>query len=319
MTASDLAIECVGLRKVYLSGFLRRPFVGLEGLDLAVPRGEIFGFVGPNGAGKTTTIKILMGLQSATAGRATLLGVDCTLPRSKERVGFMPERPYFYEHLTAREFLRFYGQLFDLDDATLRRRIPQLLERVRLAEFADVPLRSFSKGMLQRAGLAQALINDPALLVLDEPMSGLDPMGRMLIRDIIFEEREAGRTVFFSSHILADVELICDRVAILARGRLRGLGTVQELVGATVAHVDCAFRVPGPLDLPGETFRREGEVVQVRLPPDRVDEAIDRVRAAGGSVLQVTPGRRSLEEVLVELVGDEARAPADPRRMGVLA
>jgi ABC-2 type transport system ATP-binding protein len=313
----DTAISCKGLRKVYLSGFLRRKFVGLHGLDLDVHRGEIFGFIGPNGAGKTTTIKILMGLQSATAGEATLLGIDHRDPESKRKVGFLPERPYFYEHLTAREFLRFYGQLFDLRGAELSRRIERLLERVKLERHADVPLREFSKGMLQRAGLAQALINDPELVVLDEPMSGLDPTGRMLVRDIIFDERRQGRTVFFSSHVLADVQLICDRVGIIVGGELRGAGTVHELVGRRVEHVDCAFRVDEAVALPGERIRVQDGVVQQRLAPEEVDGAVDAVRAAGGDVLEVQPLRPTLEEILVDEI--ERQKPTDPKRMGVLA
>ncbi|MCB9760422.1 MAG: ABC transporter ATP-binding protein [Alphaproteobacteria bacterium] len=311
-------IRCRGLGKVYRSGFFRIPYTGLESLDLDVYRGEVFGFIGPNGAGKTTTIKILMGLQSATSGTASLLGVDHREPRSKERVGFLPERPYFYQHLTAREFLHFYGALFDIPKAVRVQRIGALLERVQLDRFADVPLGSYSKGMLQRAGVAQALINDPELVVMDEPMSGLDPMGRMLIRDIIFEERDAGRTVFFSSHILADVELICDRVAILVNGRLRGCGTMAELVGDRVRHVDIAFRLATepPADLPGEALRREGEAVIQRVAPDQVDLALDRIRAAGGSVLSVQQAKEQLEDVLLDEV--ERAAPVDRKRLGVL-
>jgi len=293
------AIETRGLRKVYRSGFFRIPFVGLEGLDLQVERGEIFGFIGPNGAGKTTTIKILMGLQSATGGDATLLGVDHRDPESKRRVGFMPERPYFYQHLTAREFLRFYGQLFDLKNPLLAQRVESLLERVKLTRFADVPLRAYSKGMLQRAGIAQALINDPELVVLDEPMSGLDPLGRKLIRDIIFEERRAGRTVFFSSHVLADVQLICDRVGIIVQGKLRGAGTVAEMVGHRVDTVDCAFRGDPGVALPGERLRVDGDRVQQRGAPDEVDVAVDAVRAAGGAVIEILPHRATLERVLL--------------------
>ena len=174
-----------------------RPHVGLEGLDLQVERGEIFGFIGPNGAGKTTTIKILMGLHRATSGTATLFGIDHRDPASRARVGFLPERPYFYQHLTARELLQFYGQLMELPSERLKRRSASLLERVDLVRFADVPLRSYSKGMLQRVGLCQTLLHEPELIVLDEPMSGLDPLGRALVRDLILEERERGCTVFF--------------------------------------------------------------------------------------------------------------------------
>ncbi len=307
---SSTAIECTGLGKVYRSGFFRIPFVGVRSLDLRVERGETFGFIGPNGAGKTSTIKCLMGLQSATSGEATILGVDHRDPESKRKVGFLPERPYFYEHLTAWEFLDFYGTLFEVPKALRHKRMEELLERVQLSRFRDVPLRTFSKGMLQRAGVAQALINEPDLVVMDEPMSGLDPMGRALIRDILFEEREKGRTVFFSSHILADVEAICDRVAIIVGGELRGCGTVDELVGHQTQYVDIGFSGACPPEL---SAHRLG---LVRAQPDQVDATIDRLRTAGCSIVRVTPVRKHLEEVLLDEVDRNARV--DTRRLGVL-
>ena len=291
-----------GLRKVYQSGFFRIPFVGLDSLDLAVHPGEIFGFVGPNGAGKTTTIKILVGLQGATTGDVQLFGLPHTDTRAKRQLGFLPERPYFYEHLTARELLTFYGQLFDLAGPTLAHRVEALLERVDLTAFADAPLRTYSKGMLQRAGIAQALVNSPRLLVLDEPMSGLDPLGRMLVKDILLEEKAKGTTVFLSSHVLGDVELLADRVGLLIQGRLQGCGTVEELVGTSTHHVDCAFRLAGPVDLPGTEISREGGLVQVRLSPEQVNEALDRVRASGGKVIQVLPARSTLEDLVAREV-----------------
>jgi ABC-2 type transport system ATP-binding protein len=307
----SLAIECKGLQKIYRSGFLRIPYVGLKSLDLKVEKGEIFGFIGPNGAGKTTAMKTLMGLQRATAGEAFILGIDHRDPESKRKVGFLPERPYFYQYLTAFEFLDFYGTLFELPKELRHDRIHQLLERVHLTRFADVPLRTFSKGMLQRAGVAQALINDPELVIMDEPMSGLDPMGRALIRDILFEERENGRTVFFSSHILADVEAICDRVAILLDGELHGCGTVDELVGSQTQHVDVVFEGDCPDGL--KPHRRQ----QLRLPPDGVDAALDALRAAGCSIVRVTPVRMHLEEVFVDAAA--RRKKVDAKRLGVLA
>ena len=232
----SLAMEAKGLGKVYRSGFFMTRIEALSGLDLAVEPGEIFGFVGPNGAGKTTTIKIFAGLQRATAGEARIFGVSCNDPRSRRRLGFLPERPYFYQHLSAREALRFYGELCELETAVNRRRSEELLERVDLVRFADVPLRKYSKGMLQRVGLCQALLHDPELVILDEPMSGLDPMGRALVAQLIREEQERGRTVFFSSHILHDVQTLCDRVAVLVGGELRAMGPISELLpeGATL-------------------------------------------------------------------------------------
>ncbi len=307
-------IHTEGLGKVYRSGFLRLPFTGLEGLSLTVPAGTAFGFVGPNGAGKTTAIKILMGIQRQTSGRAFIHGLPIEDPLCRRRVGFVPERPYFYEHLTAAEFLDFYGRLCEVPVPERSRRATRLLERVNLARFANVQLGSFSKGMLQRAGLAQALMGDPDLLVLDEPMSGLDPLGRVLVRDIILEERREGKTVFFSSHILSDIEAICDRVAILVLGKLRGQGTLPELIGQSVQLVDCIFEIG--VDLPGP-WLREGSRLRAQVPPDDVGPLIDRVRAAGGSVTSIVPQVRSLEDLLLSEV--ERAAPADARRLGVLA
>ncbi len=292
-----------GLRKVYRSGFFRIPFVGLDSLDLEVNPGEIFGFVGPNGAGKTTTMKILVGLQNATAGDVELFGLPHRDIRAKRDLGFLPERPYFYQHLSARELLTFYGELFDLSGNVLVERVESLLERVDLASFAEAPLGTFSKGMLQRAGIAQALINQPRLLILDEPMSGLDPVGRMLVKDILLEERARGTTVFLSSHVLGDVELLADRVGLLIKGRLHGCGTVKELLGATThQHVDCAFRLKGAIDLPGAEISRDGDLVQVRLSPEQVNETVDRVRASGGQVIQVLPTRSTLEDLVAREV-----------------
>lgn len=309
MSQPALRFEKMG--KVYRSGFWRIPFTGLSDLDLEVPEGTSFGFIGPNGAGKTTTIKCLMSLQRHTSGRAWIHGVEVPDPASRARVGFLPERPYFYEHLTAAEFLDFYAHLSDVPSGERAGRITRLLERVDLARFRDVPLGKFSKGMLQRAGLAQALIADPSLLVLDEPMSGLDPLGRVLVRDIILEERRAGRTVFFSSHVLGDVEAICDRVAIVVGGRLRGQGTVPELLGSTVADVEVVSQGVDATGAPGA-----GRLAR-KLPPDQVDAWIDTVRANGGSILAITPSQRTLEQVLLDEV--ERARPVDTKRLGVLA
>ena len=312
-----LAIQTRGLQKIYRSGFFRIPYTGLEGLDLDVRPGESFGFIGPNGAGKTTAIKILMGLQSATAGTASILGQPHTDPESRRKVGFLPERPYFYQYLTAREFLRFYGSLFDLGGKALDTRIGELLERVGLDRFADVKLGSFSKGMLQRAGVAQALINDPELVVMDEPMSGLDPMGRALIRDLILEERNAGRTVFFSSHILADVEIICDRIAIVVKGKLRGCGTVDELMGNRIKHVDVTYRGGRLEGTPGSLVRDEGDRVLIRVDDSELQSTLDQLRGAGRTIRSVEQVRMHLEDLFLDEV--ERAEKVDAKRLGVLA
>lgn len=309
------AIRAERLAKTYRSGFLRTPFQGLQALDIEVPKGVAFGFVGPNGAGKTTTIKMLVGLQRQTAGNAWIDGVPIADPRSRRSVGFLPERPYFYEHLTAQEFMDFYARLSDVPAADRKPRIARLLERVGLDRFRDVRLGKFSKGMLQRAGLAQALVADPDLVILDEPMSGLDPLGRILVRDVILEERRAGRTVFFSSHILSDVEAICDQVAILVAGTLRGQGTVAELLGQTVREVHLRVELAGEPPVPPQ--RREGPELHYRVPPEQVDALIDRLRAAGASVRAVEPVQKNLEQVLMDEV--ERARPVTEKRLGVLA
>ncbi len=301
-----LAIETKALQKVYRTGFWMRSVVGLKHLDLQVRSGEVFGFVGPNGAGKTTTMKIFCGLQRATSGTATILGRSCADPRSRHHLGFLPERPYFYEHLSARELLHFYGQLFSLPRAVRTQRIGELLERVDMSHSADVPLGKYSKGMLQRVGLCQTLLHDPDLIILDEPMSGLDPVGRALVRDLILEEQARGRTIFFSSHILSDVQSLCDRVAIIIKGELRGVGTVAELIGDQVRCVECTFTgLPDAVRLPGELRRAEGGRRRYRLDPEQVDATIAAVLQAGGRVVEVSPIRLSLEEVLVDEIRGE--------------
>lgn len=311
------AIEAKGLGKVYQPHFWSRKHEALRGLDLTVEPGQVFGFIGPNGAGKTTTIKILVGLHRATSGTATIFGVDHADPRARARLGFLPERPYFYQHLSARELLGYYGQLAGVSGKAARTRIDGLLERVDLVRFADVPLGKYSKGMLQRVGLCQSLLHDPELVVLDEPMSGLDPLGRALVRDVILEERERGRTVFFSSHILHDVETLCDRVAVLVQGQLRGVGTVSELLGAHTRYVEVRVDGLSADELDAPVVRVDGEVLTLRVGPDEVDALVDRVRAAGGRIREVAPVRQTLEDVFVGEV--ERASPVDDRKLGVLA
>ena len=222
------AIEILDLEKTYLVGFWRkRPKVALRALRLTIAEGEVFGFLGPNGAGKTTTLKLLMGLVFPTSGSARILGREMDDPEVKSQIGFLPEQPYFYDHLTARELLNYYGQLSGVPAKGRSARVEQMLGRVGLADAAGIQLRKFSKGMLQRVGLAQAILHDPKLVFLDEPMSGLDPMGRREVRDLIQQLRSEGKTVFFSTHILSDAEALCDRVGVIHQGELRGVGAVR--------------------------------------------------------------------------------------------
>ena len=311
------AIKVVNLHKSYKTDFWKPQQTALQDLSFQVQRRESFGFIGPNGAGKTTTIKILMGLLHATSGQAWLLGKPVSDPKSRARVGFLPERPYFYPHLSAREVLHFYGQLSELDKPTRERAIEGLLERVDLRRFADVPLRKYSKGMLQRVGLCQTLLHDPDLLVLDEPMSGLDPMGRALVRDLILDRRARGNTVFFSSHILHDVETLCDRVGLLVGGELRGCGTIGELISDRIRYTDCVFTGAPDVELPGEDIQNERGLRRVRVSPDEVDALISTVQAAGGQIVQVQPVRQTLEHVLLDQI--DASAPVVTSELGVLA
>jgi len=229
------AIEIVGLKKTYRSGVRRRSVTALNGLDLCVNRNEIFGFLGPNGAGKTTTLKILLGLLFPTAGSARVLGKPVGDLSVKAKVGFLPENPYFYEYLTCRELLDFYCRLFSIQKSERGKRIDRLLARVSLDHVANRQVRKLSHGMLQRLGIAQSLINDPEVLFLDEPMAGLDPVGRRTIREMIHELKAEGKTIFFSSHILQDAELLCDHVGILREGRLVNTGTLQEMLTPKLA------------------------------------------------------------------------------------
>src|ERR1700724_572833 len=235
-------IEILGLEKTYMVGFWRkRPKRALQPLHLSVEEGEIFGFLGPNGAGKTTTLKLLMGLVFPTAGTARILGMDIDDPRMKSQIGFLPEQPYFYDHLRARELLNYYGQLSGVPAKGRSARVEQMLARVGLSDSAGVQLRKFSEGMLQRVGLAQAILHDPKLVFLDEPMSGLDPMGRREVRDLIQQLRHEGKTVFFSTHILSDAEALCDGVGVIHQGELRGVGGGGELTSQTQGKVEIIF------------------------------------------------------------------------------
>lgn len=279
----------------------------LTDVSLRVRQGEIFGFLGHNGAGKTTTMKILLGLLRATSGKVELLGAPAGEVDAHARIGYLPESPYFYDYLTADEFLTFYGKLAKLSAGSIRSRVPELLKRVGLDEARHRQLRKFSKGMLQRIGLAQAMVHDPELIILDEPMSGLDPMGRKEVRDLILSLRDQGKTVFFSTHILSDVEMICDSVGILARGRMLSQGRVEDLVGQQGAHsieVVCDGVVGDEVPIVKRCALRilqKGSRCLIMLPGQEVlEEVLSAVRNAKGRLVSVVPHRGSLEEVFVE-------------------
>jgi ABC-2 type transport system ATP-binding protein len=305
-------VEINNLTKDYEVGFWRKRKVrALDGLSLSVNRGEIFGFLGANGAGKTTTLKLLMRLIFPTAGTARILGCDIADISMHNQIGYLPENPYFYDYLTAREFLEYCGELFGYEQTDRSKRAADLLSRVRLDETRwDIQLRKFSKGMLQRVGLAQALINDPQVVFLDEPMSGLDPVGRREVRDLIAGLRQEGRTVFMCSHILSDIEVLCDQVAILKRGQLAHLGNLDELrqragnqnrveIVATGTQADTLrFHLPEG-DHYQLTSTASGLRIEVADEKD-IDEVITALRRTGGKLVSVQPVRQSLEELFLD-------------------
>lgn len=299
------AIRIEGLTKQFWSGWPGQPPATiLDGLSLSVRQGEIYGYLGPNGSGKTTTIKVLMGLIRATAGVVEIFGKPVGNVEIRRRIGFLPEAPYFYDYLTAEEFLTFYGHLTGMDRSVLRARVPHLLEMVGLAEARTRQLRKFSKGMLQRVGLAQALIHDPELVILDEPMSGLDPIGRKQVRDLILSLREQGKTVFFSTHIIPDVEMICDRVGVIVKGKLLATGRVDELVTQGHTHsVEIVCQgitiddIPAIRTVAVQVLQR-GPQALITLPkPDRLEGVLAEIRKHGGTLISVTPHKGSLEEL----------------------
>jgi ABC-2 type transport system ATP-binding protein len=283
-------IRAEKLGKVFSTGLLRKKVCAVHEVSFSVEPNEIFGFLGPNGAGKTTTLKMLMGLIFPTNGEAWLFGEKVESVAARRRLGFLPENPYFYDYLSGEELLDLMGRLFGLGRAERRKRARALLERVGLGRAGDRALRKYSKGMLQRLGIAQALINDPELVVLDEPMSGLDPIGRKEIRDLIRELRTEGKTVLFSTHILSDVELLCDRVAIVVGGRLRDAGPLDKLLSPRLLHTELVLERAGAK----EVLRLEPEV--------DVDQAIRDGLGAGKRVVSVTPRRESLEDLFVREV-----------------
>jgi ABC-2 type transport system ATP-binding protein len=309
MVQPETVLKTTALRKTFKVGFWGRQVTALEGLDLEVRRGEVFGFLGPNGAGKTTTLKILMGLIYPTSGQAWILDREIGEVNVKHHVGFLPEAPYFYDYLTGEEFLRFYGQLFGMRGAALTDRITELLEMVGMSHARHLQLRKFSKGMLQRVGIAQALINDPHLVILDEPMSGLDPIGRKEIRDLILGLKQAGKTIFFSSHILHDAELLCDRVGILVKGRLVATGRVRDLVGsASTQSIDLVVEGISSEGLAHvrplvEKVVMQGERVFLILRgQEQVDRVLEIIRAAKATLISLTPQKSSLEDLFVRQV-----------------
>jgi len=305
------SIEIQGLTKTYKVGFWRkREKLALSPLSLSVESGEIFGFLGPNGAGKTTTLKLLMGLIFPTTGSVRILGRDWTDPEVKSQIGFLPEQPYFYDYLTARELLNYYGLLSGIPGKELKGRVESALSRVGLPDAGNVQLRRFSKGMLQRMGIAQAILHDPKVLFLDEPMSGLDPMGRRDVRNLIEELKSAGKTVFFSTHILSDAEALCDRVAVIHLGKLRAVGAVADLTSNVRGQVELVWQgnsVPASMKALGTEGHVLGDATRAVVPEESLDLAIDALRRERLRLISVTPVRTTLEQYFVEKLKSSER------------
>lgn len=297
-------IEIQGLSKTFRTPFTRRKVEAVKSLTLKVTRGEIFGFLGPNGAGKTTTIKVLTGLVRPTSGKVKVLGGDPEDIAIKARVGFLPEQPYFYDYLKPAELLDVFGRLFGMPHDLRRRRIEELLELTGIAYAKDRVLRKFSKGMLQRVGIAQALLNDPELVILDEPMSGLDPIGRKDVIDLIASLKAKGKTVFFSSHILSDVERLCDRVLILDKGVTKACGRISDLLSGQGDEKEVLAKVPEGVTLPVLHNLKRSEaiapgVMRFVFASNDSDAAIASLLSVGISILAVSERRMTLEELVV--------------------
>ena len=299
-------IDVRGLEKSFKVGFLERKRVlAVKGVTFDVRRGEIFGFLGPNGAGKTTTIKILTGLIAPSGGEAFLFGKAVPDPASRERMGFLPENPYVYPYLTPREFVELSGRLSGMSGASLRSRTMEVLGLLKIAYAADRQVRRLSKGMLQRTGIAAALVADPEMLILDEPMSGLDPVGRKDIKDLMFAERARGRTIFFSTHILGDVEAMCDRVAILREGKVVVSGALRSLLRGDVIRTEVTLanvseELATALTEKGFTLQRRPDLVVFDIEGEgRVGEALRAALDGGASIVEVTPRRETLEDLFL--------------------
>jgi len=328
-----IVVETRKLSKVYTHDFIDvehgrlkfnwfRKTVALKDLDLQVSEGEIFGLLGPNGAGKSTTIKILMGILFPSSGSAQILGKPLGDKSVKAQVGFLPENPFFYDYLKGEEFLDYYGQLYGMSRSARRKRIDELFALVNLPAHApNLPLKGYSKGMLQRIGLAQSLLNDPKIVVLDEPQSGLDPMGRKEVRDLILSLKDMGKTVFFSSHILSDAELICDRVAIVNHGRLVAEGDMNKLLGTKVKDYDVVFSGLRPETLNAvrpnakKVVERENDTLIIMEHEETVETLIRQALGEGARLVSLTPRRETLEEYFIREVSrkpEPVEAPAQP-------
>lgn len=309
------AIEIENLTKDYPFGFLHlKKKRSLEGLTMQVESGEVFGFLGPNGAGKSTTIKLLMGLIFPEAGTARILGKPVTDIEMHRNIGYLPEQPYFYDYLTAAELLDYFARFHDLTAADRSERVARMLKKVGLETARKIQLRKYSKGMLQRVGLAQAILHEPQVVILDEPMSGLDPIGRREVRDIILELKQEGRTVMFSTHILSDAEMLCDRVGVIVGGKLRGVGAPGVIVGMKAQGMEILFEMPGEGPKTGailENTTKTGDRYRLQVSEEELYAALEQLRTAGARILSVAQVKATLEEYFMHLVeADRAQGAA---------
>ncbi len=291
------------LEKSFPRGFFLKKKKVLKGVSLHVKEGEIYGLLGPNGAGKTTTIKALTGLIFPDSGFVEIFGSKTLEPKIRKRIGFLPEQTYFYEYLTPREYLHLSAELFKLRGYDKKKRIEELARILSIERFLDSRLRNLSKGELQRVGLAQALINDPAFLILDEPMSGLDPIGRKEVKDLILDLKKKGKTIFFSSHILQDAELICDRVGIMFDGKIIEEGSLEELISEKIHYIDIEFYLQDKIPYFEDRTISSGEKKLIRVySQEEADETIITILKYGGKLLSIIPKKESLEEIFVDRV-----------------
>ena len=296
------------MSKEYPHGFLHlKKKTSLEGLTMQVDDGEVFGFLGPNGAGKSTTIKLLMGIIFPTAGSAQILGKPVSDVSMHRDIGYLPEQPYFYDYLTAAEVLDYFARFHGFSAAERKERVQKMLKKVGLETAGKIQLRKYSKGMLQRVGLAQAILHDPKLVILDEPMSGLDPVGRREVRDIILELKNAGKTILFSTHILSDAEMLCDRVGVIAGGKLRGVGAPGSIVGVKSAGMEIVFELldgAAVQKIRGKTTK-SGANYRMSVGDAELYAALEELKGAGAKIVSVTQIKPTLEEFFMELVGKE--------------
>ncbi len=306
----SVAIATHNLTKIFRTGFWKtHSLCALDHLNLNVQENEVFGCLGPNGAGKSTTLKLLMGLVYPTSGTLEILGRSPYDPRTRKEIGYLPEHPYFYEYLTAEEFLNYYAGLFELPPTSNNGGIGYFLHLAGIYEYRKLQLRKFSKGMIQRVGIVQALLNDPKVVFLDEPMSGLDPIGRREVRDLILKLKEQGKTVFFSTHILNDVEQLCDRVAVLNRGKLAGTGLLKEIISQEIQHIEIVVEGISEQGLKGllqnsVSIHFTGTTLRLDLETHAsLGPIISQIEQQGGRILSVTPVRQTMEEYFFSVLG----------------